>query len=165
VTEGYGILQPRVSVTMASALGSAFARTYAGYTGVDPYTTATSDIYQDLFDVALEAYENIQKVVVPGATEQDVFEACRVITDNGFKIHAPVLHGWSVGIHWPLVGLPGLEGWLTSEVVFEEGMCLMIEPNPITPDEKYGVFFGDVHVLEREGLRPLQKFPREFVVV
>ncbi len=50
VTEGYGILQPRVSVTMASAAGSLFARTYAGHTGVDPYTTAVSDVYQDLFD-------------------------------------------------------------------------------------------------------------------
>jgi len=49
VTTGYGILQPRVSVTMASAAGSLFARTYAGHTGVDPYTTAVSDVYQDLF--------------------------------------------------------------------------------------------------------------------
>jgi cyclic beta-1,2-glucan synthetase len=49
VTDGYGILQPRVSVTMASAAGSLFARTYAGHTGVDPYTTAVSDVYQDLF--------------------------------------------------------------------------------------------------------------------
>jgi cyclic beta-1,2-glucan synthetase len=49
VTDGYGILQPRVSVTMASAAGSLFARTYAGHTGVDPYTTAISDAYQDLF--------------------------------------------------------------------------------------------------------------------
>src|SRR5215212_9711167 len=50
VTEGYGIVQPRVSVTMASAAGSIFARTYAGHSGVDPYTTAVSDVYQDLFD-------------------------------------------------------------------------------------------------------------------
>ena len=45
VVEGYGILQPRVSVTMASAAGSLFARTYAGHTGVDPYSTAVSDTY------------------------------------------------------------------------------------------------------------------------
>ncbi|HEY6003419.1 MAG TPA: glucoamylase family protein, partial [Anaeromyxobacter sp.] len=49
VTEGYGILQPRVSVTSASAAGSLFARIFAGHTGVDPYTTAVSDTYQDLF--------------------------------------------------------------------------------------------------------------------
>ncbi len=49
VTEGYGILQPRVSVNLASAGGSLFARIYSGHTGVDPYTTAVSDTYQDLF--------------------------------------------------------------------------------------------------------------------
>ncbi len=49
VTEGYGILQPRLSIDLASAAGSIFARVYAGHTGVDPYTTAVSDTYQDLF--------------------------------------------------------------------------------------------------------------------
>jgi cyclic beta-1,2-glucan synthetase len=49
VTEGFGILQPRVSVTHSSSAGSLFARVYAGHTGVDPYTTAVSDTYQDLF--------------------------------------------------------------------------------------------------------------------
>ncbi len=49
VTHGYGILQPRVSVTTTRAAGSLFARVYAGHTGVDPYTRAVSDVYQDLF--------------------------------------------------------------------------------------------------------------------
>src|SRR5207245_8687491 len=49
VTKGYGILQPRVSVTFTSAAGSLFARLYAGHTGVDPYTTAVSNTYQDVF--------------------------------------------------------------------------------------------------------------------
>ena len=53
VTAGYGILQPRVSVTMSSAASSRFARTYAGHTGIDPYTTAVSDVYQDLFQEGL----------------------------------------------------------------------------------------------------------------
>jgi cyclic beta-1,2-glucan synthetase len=34
---------------VSSAAGSLFARLYAGHTGVDPYTTAVSDTYQDLF--------------------------------------------------------------------------------------------------------------------
>ena len=49
IVEGYGILQPRVSVTFASAAGSLFSQVYAGHTGVDPYTRAVSDAYQDLF--------------------------------------------------------------------------------------------------------------------
>ncbi len=49
VVDGYGILQPRVSVTLESANRSRFAAIFAGHPGVDPYTTAVSDVYQDLF--------------------------------------------------------------------------------------------------------------------
>ncbi|PYS51900.1 MAG: hypothetical protein DMF68_02890 [Acidobacteria bacterium] len=49
VTEGYAILQPRVSISLTSAARSIFARTFSGNTGIDPYTTAVSDVYQDLF--------------------------------------------------------------------------------------------------------------------
>ena len=49
VVQGYGILQPRVSVTLESANRSRFASIFAGHPGVDPYTTAVSDVYQDLF--------------------------------------------------------------------------------------------------------------------
>lgn len=62
VTEGYGILQPRVSVTTSSAAGSRFARIFAGHTGVDPYTTAVSDTYQDLFGEGIFAGKGLYEV-------------------------------------------------------------------------------------------------------
>ncbi len=49
VVRGYGILQPRVGVALPSARKSRFASIHAGPPGVDPYTTAVSDVYQDLF--------------------------------------------------------------------------------------------------------------------
>jgi cyclic beta-1,2-glucan synthetase len=49
VREGYAILQPRVSISLTSASQSRFARIFSGNTGIDPYTTAVSDVYQDLF--------------------------------------------------------------------------------------------------------------------
>jgi len=49
VVRGFGILQPRVGVTLSSAYRSVFASIYSGHPGVDPYTTAVSDVYQDLF--------------------------------------------------------------------------------------------------------------------
>ncbi len=49
VTRGYSILQPRVSISLESASRSRFARIFSGNTGIDPYTTAVSDVYQDLF--------------------------------------------------------------------------------------------------------------------
>ncbi len=62
VTEGYGILQPRVAVTSASAASSLFARVYSGHTGVDPYTTAVSDAYQDLFGEGISTGKGLYDV-------------------------------------------------------------------------------------------------------
>ncbi len=49
VVEGYGIVQPRVGVSLTSAHRSFFASIHSGHPGVDPYTTAVSDVYQDLY--------------------------------------------------------------------------------------------------------------------
>jgi cellobiose phosphorylase len=49
VTEGYGVIQPRVAVSVPGAGLSWYARLHAGDAGIDPYTRAVSDVYQDLF--------------------------------------------------------------------------------------------------------------------
>ncbi|MEO8201243.1 MAG: hypothetical protein ABI679_12025, partial [Gemmatimonadota bacterium] len=49
VVRGYGILQPRVGVSLPSAHRSRFAAIHSGHPGVDPYTVAVSDVYQDLY--------------------------------------------------------------------------------------------------------------------
>ncbi|MBL0939359.1 MAG: DUF3131 domain-containing protein [Gemmatimonadaceae bacterium] len=49
VVRGHGILQPRVGISLPSAHGSRFATIHSGEPGVDPYTTAVSDVYQDLY--------------------------------------------------------------------------------------------------------------------
>ena len=49
VVRGYGIIQPRVGTLPNSSRRSRFARLFAGPPGIDPYTTAVSDVYQDLF--------------------------------------------------------------------------------------------------------------------
>ncbi len=49
VVEGYAILQPRVSIRLAAASRSPFARLFAGESGIDPYTREVSDVYQDIF--------------------------------------------------------------------------------------------------------------------
>ncbi|MBC7886871.1 MAG: cyclic beta 1-2 glucan synthetase [Ferruginibacter sp.] len=49
VTEGYAILQPRVSNSLAGSNSSLYARIHGNEPGTDPYTRAISDVYQDLF--------------------------------------------------------------------------------------------------------------------
>ena len=49
IVEGYAILQPRASISLASAGQSRFTRLFAGDSGIDPYTREVSDVYQDVF--------------------------------------------------------------------------------------------------------------------
>jgi len=49
VVAGYGILQPRVAVSLPGTNRSRYARMYGSDPGIDPYTRAVSDVYQDLF--------------------------------------------------------------------------------------------------------------------
>ena len=67
VTEGYGILQPRVAVSIVSANRTRFSRIFSGHVGIDPYTTAVSDVYQDLFHEG--------SYVGKGIYDVDAFEA------------------------------------------------------------------------------------------
>jgi len=50
VVQGYGILQPRVDVSLSPRTHrSPYAKLYGAGVGIDPYTRTVSDVYQDLF--------------------------------------------------------------------------------------------------------------------
>ena len=81
VAEGYGILQPRVAVSLSSANQSRYAWLFGGEAGIDPYTRIVSDVYQDLF------YEG--SFVGKGIYDVDAFEqtVCRRFPDNRILSH------------------------------------------------------------------------------
>ena len=49
VISGYALLQPRVGISLTSTPRTLYSRLFGSDGGVDPYTRAVSDIYQDLF--------------------------------------------------------------------------------------------------------------------
>ncbi|WP_323123487.1 GH36-type glycosyl hydrolase domain-containing protein [Burkholderia alba] len=68
IVDGYGVLQPRVTSSLASGdEGSLFQRVSSSAHGIDPYVSAVSDVYQDLFDEGSYAGKGIYDV--------DAFEA------------------------------------------------------------------------------------------
>ncbi|MBA2658037.1 MAG: cyclic beta 1-2 glucan synthetase [Nitrosospira sp.] len=81
VTEGYGILQPRVAVSLSSTNRSRYAWLFGGEAGIDPYTRIVSDVYQDLF------YEG--SFVGKGIYDVDAFEQalCRRFPENRILSH------------------------------------------------------------------------------
>ncbi len=81
VVRGYGILQPRITLSLRGGRQSIFARLFTGSAGLDPYTTAVSDTYQDLFGVGSFTGKGIYDV--------DAFEAAvgAVFPDNHILSH------------------------------------------------------------------------------
>ncbi len=62
VTSGYAIIQPRISIPPSTARKTWFSRIFSGNVGLDPYSTAVSDIYQDLTGEAVFTGKGIYDV-------------------------------------------------------------------------------------------------------
>ncbi len=81
VTSGYGILQPRVGISVHSASRSRMASIYSGQTGFDIYSRAISDVYQDLYGEAIFTGKGIYDV-----------DALRQVLEHRFPRNALLSH-------------------------------------------------------------------------
>ncbi len=150
---GYGILQPRMSTTLTSAYRSRYARAHAGEAGVDPYTRAVSDVYQDVFGEGtftgkgiydVEAFEAMLDGAMPAnrILSHDLLESTYVRSGLASDIElydefpARYLsdvarrHRWMRG-DWQIVG------WLLPTVADEHGRRVR---NPISMLAQWKVF-------------------------
>jgi cyclic beta-1,2-glucan synthetase len=62
VTRGYTVLQPRIEVVLLDGAVSAFARIFEGDRGLDLYSRAVSDVYQDLFGEGIYAGKGLYDI-------------------------------------------------------------------------------------------------------
>jgi len=86
IVEGYAVLQPRVTPSLpVGRQGSLFQRIFSSMSGIDPYASAASDVYQDLFGEGsytgkgiydVDAFEAAVAGRVPDSTllSHDLFE-------------------------------------------------------------------------------------------
>ena len=153
VTEGYGILQPRVGVTVQSASRSRLATIYSGQSGFDIYTRAISDAYQDLFGEGSFTGKGIYEVAVFHALldhrfprnallSHDLIEGAytraglvadvEVIDDypSHYSAYIRRKHRWVRG-DWQL------SQWMLSRVPDEFGHWV---PNPISAISRWKIF-------------------------
>ena len=137
VVSGYGILQPRVGVSVQSTARSRLAAIYAGETGFDIYTRAFSDAYQDLYGEGSFTGKGIYEVdtvlrvlarrfprnallshdLIEGAyARSGLASDIEVIEDypSHYSAYNRRKHRWMRG-DWQIVQ------WLTSEVPDESG--------------------------------------------
>lgn len=87
ITRGYGILQPRMATSLATAEPSRYMQLYGSEPGIDPYTRSVSDVYQDLFGEGsfigkgiydLDAFEQVLQGRFPDnrILSHDLLEGC-----------------------------------------------------------------------------------------
>jgi cyclic beta-1,2-glucan synthetase len=81
VVDGYAVLQPRVTPPLPGLRGSLFQRLSSGPAGIDPYASAVSDVYQDLWGEGSYTGKGIYDV--------DVFEAALTgrVPENALLSH------------------------------------------------------------------------------
>jgi len=121
-------------------------------------------VYRRLYEVAVEAYERILRAVKPGANQDDVRRAGSIIGEEGFTTFDTTFHGWGLLIENPRVDVDAtLIERPQNEIVFREGMLMVIQPNLVTPDSKRGLQVGNLVEVTKNGARSLQKFPMKFM--
>ena len=82
VTDGYCILQPRVAVSLPGTNRSMYAKLFGSDPGIDPYTRAVSDVYQDLFGEGSFIGKGIYDVDVFEQTLKDRFPENRILSHD-----------------------------------------------------------------------------------
>jgi cellobiose phosphorylase len=81
VTEGYGILQPRVASLFPKDT-SLYLRMQGDMKGVDPYTRASSDVYQDIFGEGSFIGKGIYDIDVFEMTVGQTFQDNRILSHD-----------------------------------------------------------------------------------
>jgi Xaa-Pro dipeptidase len=127
--------------------------------------------WQRLFDAALDAYQGIVRVMRTGAREADVVRAASVIGERGYAIYDDLVHGYGVDIHPPVIDRSCCRFWPWDERRpappgrrFERNMAVVVQPNPVTPDERMGLQLGALTVVTDAGGQTLHRVPFEPVI-
>ena len=123
--------------------------------GADP-----TPLYNDLHDVAMAAFDAIVGVLKPGTRPEEIIEAATVIEDAGFTIWDDLVHGFGGGYLPPVLGSKSRDIFPAPDMVLEEGMYLVVQPNVITPDNKAGVQTGEMMRITAIGAEPVHNYPR-----
>lgn len=129
--------------------------------------TPPGDLYRKLWDTTLAAYERCVEALRAGATSEDVLDAGDVIAERGFTINDGFLHGFGIGLLPPSIGTResvGRRGELGPKFIFEENMCVVVQPNVVTHDESAGLQLGNLFRITRDGAECLHRLPLQYYV-
>lgn len=123
--------------------------------------------WQRLFDAARGAYDGIAAALRPGAREAEIVAAAEPIRAAGYRIYDDLVHGYGVDILPPVVDRERFAAGAQADggASFARGMAVVVQPNPITPDERMGLQLGALTLVTDGGAESLHRVPVEPLVV
>lgn len=125
-----------------------------------------NDLYRRLWDTALEAYERCVKTLKPGATSEDILDAAEVIAARGYTINDGFLHGFGIGLLPPSIGTrEAKRGIPKPPFTLAADMCVVVQPNVVTKDERAGVQLGNLFRITAHGAECLHRLPLVYHVI
>jgi Xaa-Pro aminopeptidase len=110
-----------------------------------------SPLFRELHDVADAAYQAMVERLVPGTHVSEIVKAARVIEDAGFTTFDDLVHGYGGGYLAPILGSLSRTNEPVPDMVLEEGMMLVVQPNVVTTDHRAGVQTGECLVITADG--------------
>lgn len=110
-----------------------------------------SPLFRDLHDVADAAYRAIAERLVPGVHVSELVTAAGVIEEAGFTTYDDLVHGYGGGYLAPVLGSRSRPNEPVPDMVLEEGMMLVVQPNVVTTDHRAGVQTGECLVVTAHG--------------
>jgi Xaa-Pro aminopeptidase len=172
--DGAGVCVPRQNLSQrvlqkGDVVNTEISISYWGYSGQAHrpifLRAWPTDLYRELWDTALEAYQRCMACLKAGATSEDVLDAAEVIEERGFTINDGFLHGFGIGLLPPSIGTrQAKRGVPKPPFRFEENMCVVVQPNVVTHDERAGVQLGNLVRITRDGAECLHKLPLKYFV-
>ena len=118
-----------------------------------------TQLYKDLHATAEQAFNDIIKTIKPGVHSRELIEASATIEKNGFTTYDDLVHGFGGGYFQPILGSKSRPAGHPPTLVLQENMCMVVQPNVITKDEKAGVQFGQCVRVTKTGFESLHVFP------
>ena len=82
-----------------------------------------------------------------------------VIEQNGFTTYDDLVHGYGGGYFAPILGSNSRPAGHPATLTLRENMCLVVQPNVITRDEKAGVQIGELVRVTKTGCESLHRMP------
>jgi Xaa-Pro dipeptidase len=120
-----------------------------------------SSLYRDLHATAVAAYDSITRAIAPGVAAADLIEASAMIESNGFTTYDDLVHGYGGGYFAPILGSRSRPAGHPTTLTLQENMCMVVQPNVITRDEKAGVQFGELVRVTKTGFESLHQTPHD----